>query len=379
MDAPFPFGFPAETALYLAFYVATLVVHVAFMSYVLAGTALLAKSELARRFTSASGPVSVGASDPLIALLRDWLPVALSAAITAGIAPLLFVQVLYQRHFYTANLLLFHRWMLVVPALIVGFYLLYALKTRWLAAHPRLRVAVAFGALACFAFTGLSWTENYLLAKTPSAWAPLYESGSMIYRSEETLPRLALWVSGAFPVLALLLGFQLAARERRVAAVPAAAWKRLSTIALAGLAASAVALGLYVATAGGAAFSAALGPAGRPYIAAAALGVVIQIGAWTTGRRADRLTSKQLGAASVGVALTLVGTTVGRELVRIASIDFPALYGAHREAARASGVLVFLAFLALNVGLSVWAIRTALRRASAAPASERGAPGSAPS
>ena len=48
-------------------------------------------------------------SDPLAAPLRDWLPFVLSAAITAGIAPLLFVQILYQRAFYTANLLLFNR------------------------------------------------------------------------------------------------------------------------------------------------------------------------------------------------------------------------------------------------------------------------------
>ena len=42
MDTPFPFGFPPPTAFYLALYIGTLVVHVVFMSYVLAGTGYLA-------------------------------------------------------------------------------------------------------------------------------------------------------------------------------------------------------------------------------------------------------------------------------------------------------------------------------------------------
>ena len=81
MDAPFPFGLPAPTAFYLVLYLATLMVHIAFMNYVLAGSATLAVELALRR--SKESPVS--------AILRDWMPFMLSAAITAGIAPLLFL------------------------------------------------------------------------------------------------------------------------------------------------------------------------------------------------------------------------------------------------------------------------------------------------
>ena len=46
MSLPFPFGFPAATQLYLVLLVATLLVHMIFMHYVLAGTAYLACGRL---------------------------------------------------------------------------------------------------------------------------------------------------------------------------------------------------------------------------------------------------------------------------------------------------------------------------------------------
>ena len=42
MDEAFPFGFPPATAGYLTLYTFTLVIHVLFMNYVLAGTTYLA-------------------------------------------------------------------------------------------------------------------------------------------------------------------------------------------------------------------------------------------------------------------------------------------------------------------------------------------------
>src|SRR5687767_8980684 len=100
VDTLFPFGFPFPTAFYLTAYLASLMLHVVFMNYVLAGSAHL----LGRAVLRGSQPDHSQVSE----VLRDWLPFMLSAAITAGIAPLLFLQILYRRQFYTANLLLFY-------------------------------------------------------------------------------------------------------------------------------------------------------------------------------------------------------------------------------------------------------------------------------
>lgn len=96
MSTTFPFNLPAPTIWYVVLYIVTLLLHVVFMSYVLAGTIMLGiaglRGMLGRR--EAAAPWA-----PVTTVLKDWMPFALSGAITAGIAPLLFVQVLYQQEF----------------------------------------------------------------------------------------------------------------------------------------------------------------------------------------------------------------------------------------------------------------------------------------
>src|SRR4029079_14901328 len=118
----------------LALYVATLALHAAFIGYVVAGTAyaLLRDDALART-------------------VRDRLPFMLGCGITAGVAPLLFVQLLHQHRFYTANLLLGPRWLAVVPALILGFYALYVGKLSARFRTPALAVGIL-----CFLFVAWS-------------------------------------------------------------------------------------------------------------------------------------------------------------------------------------------------------------------------------
>ena len=125
MNALFPLGFSGPTGLYLGIYVLTMSVHVLFMNYTVAGTGALVALKISGRDES-----------PSAKLLSDWLTAALSMAITAGVAPLLFLQILYKAPFYTANLLLFNRWMLIVPALILGFYMLYLAKSSWAKQRP---------------------------------------------------------------------------------------------------------------------------------------------------------------------------------------------------------------------------------------------------
>lgn len=354
MQTPFPFGFPGPTAFYLAAYVLTLLAHVVFMNYVLAGTALLFVRSLRG---------SKGAPDAIASLLRDWLPFALSAAITAGIAPLLFVQILYKKGFYTANLLLFHRWMAILPALIVGFYLLYALKTAFVSARPALRALTGATALACFLFTALSWTENYLLSRDEAAWAPMYASGLMIYANREILPRMLLWSVGAVPTLATLLGWQLLRRSRAGGDVGPPDFGRVGRLGLFGLVAVGACVAGYAAVIGPVGRAHATGPMAMPYLGAAVLGAALQAVAWVGVLRVKGGYGKWLGLASAGLLLSILGTTVVREVLRITAMDFAALYPEHARAAAVGGRELFLFFFAVNAGLATWAIRAALTRA----------------
>jgi hypothetical protein len=161
----------------LALYLATLALHAVFIGYVVAGTAFA----LIRR------------DDPIAVTVRDRLPFMLGAGITAGVAPLLFVQLLYQHRFYTANLLLGPRWLAVVPVLIVGFYALYIQKV-----SEKWRRAALISALGCFVFVGWSWSELHELMKADPAWHDFYAAGKRVYFSGSIAPRSAV----LFPAMA---------------------------------------------------------------------------------------------------------------------------------------------------------------------------------
>ncbi len=364
MNAPFPFGFPLPTGFYLTMYVVTLVIHVVFMNYVLAGSAWLA---VAGMFPGRNrGQL---ADSPISRVLRDWMPFAVSAAITAGVAPLLFIQILYMENFYTANLLLFHRWMAIVPVLIVGFYLTYLFKSKTIGAWPGWsRVLVGLAMFGCFLFAGLSWTENHLLALDRSNWPGFYGSGSIIYRNPDILPRLAMWTAGAFPAMATLVGWQLLSTgdemaSRDAASESAAASARmLALLAVIGLIIAAGFAALYFFLLPAALRETLLGPLNFPYLIAAGIGALAQCAAWHLVFHGRRPTRPLLALASAGLALTLFGMTVARETLRLGTIDIEKLYPQHAATSEKGGLIVFLAFFVINAVLIAWCLKLVRRR-----------------
>ncbi|MGQ0637573.1 MAG: hypothetical protein ACT4QC_23440 [Planctomycetaceae bacterium] len=354
MDAPFPFGFPPATAFYLTLYVATLVIHVVFMNYVLAGSTYLAWFTLTHRRDGA-----LELDHPLAGPLRDWLPFMLSAAITAGIAPLLFLQILYQRAFYTANLLLFNRWMAILPVLIIGFYLLYLLKSR-LVAHALAywRVLVGCGVFSCFAFVAFSWTENHLLSLNESVWPEQYVSGRWFYRTAELPPRLAVWFAGAWPVMATLVAWQNWHPARYGKMAPATVSRLCSQVALGGLAVALLCAIWYVLALEPTLRWQLIGPAGRWYLATALVGLALQTSGWLTIRRRLALPTSQLSLVSGGALLMILGTSGLREIRRLAALDDSGLHDWHTDAAKVGGLSVFLAFAAINAALVAWCLLT---------------------
>jgi hypothetical protein len=354
MNTLFPFGFQWPTALYLVLYVVTLVIHVAFMNYVLAGSGYVVLSGL---FSGGGQRRSRG---PMAATLRDWMPFMLSAAITAGVAPLLFVQILYQHNFYTANLLGFHRWMAILPILIVAFYLLYLLKAKLIGQWSSLlRAVVGLAAFVCFAFVAYSWTENYLLSVAgQETWAREYLSGSLFYAETQLVPRLAMWFIGALPTMVLLVSWQLwyAQGVERPEIATEARW--CGTLALAGLAATVIAGLVYFVVAGSDVRAAFFGWLAGPYFVLAVAGFCIQTIAWIRQRQATAFDGRWLTLASAGTLLTLLGMTVAREAIRLAAIDDVAsFYDEHVAAAEKGGIVVFLIFFVGNIAAIAWCFR----------------------
>lgn len=200
---------------YLPLYLLTLALHALFVSYLVGGTLYVAGAHGARWWRARRGLPHALA--PLPAAVASWLPLTMGGAITAGVAPLLFLQVLYQRPFYTANLLLGPVWMAMVPALIAGFYLLYLHKAR-AGASPGQALALLGAALACFALVAALWSANHAMMTAPARWLAAYTD-----RQGALDPRAALRLLLALGVMMAQAALLAAWQARALASSPASA------------------------------------------------------------------------------------------------------------------------------------------------------------
>lgn len=197
---------------YLALYLATLALHAIFVSYLVGGTIYVIAGSLAARRRGHE-------RSPLVAHIASWLPLTMGAAITAGVAPLLFLQILHQRAFYTANLLLLPFWFAMIPSLIAGFYLLYLHKSRP-AFHP---AAVLGVALACFFVVACLWSWNHRVMTSPEGWTAAYGTSVPATYGASWLLRFPLWLGGMLAQFAVIALWQAARLEgpRRAATTAA--------------------------------------------------------------------------------------------------------------------------------------------------------------
>ncbi|MDB5386659.1 MAG: hypothetical protein JWM11_2305 [Planctomycetaceae bacterium] len=366
----FPCGLPFPTAFYLILYVLTFALHQAFMHYVLAGSLYVAWT-MAFPGTSKNQGELARSEQPLAAVLRDWMPFLLSAAITAGVAPLLFIQIVYQRQFYSANLLLFWRWMTVVPVLIVAFYLLYLVKSSIMNSWPRaLRAAVAVATAGCFVFVGFCWTVNYLIGISESKWPEIYQTGQMPFFASTVLSRMAVWIGGSFATMTAIVAWQLFQQQKRnIDRNLSVEIQTLSSLTFGGLAVlfAAGLMAIFESTAS--TRQAVLGLGAFPYLFLSLAGIAAQVGGWVAQRRLSRLRGQWLTVISSGALLTLLGISFTREAVRSNLVDLTSQYEKHAEAAKVGGFAVFLIFTVLVTGVigwCLWIVRQGLLRTESA-------------
>ena len=355
----FPFGFPWPTAMYLALFVLTAAIYVVFMQYVLAGSVVLLVGYLApgarRRVDGVPGGPTRSGLGLILKVLRDWLPAGLGLTLTAGIAPLLFLQVLYKHQFYTTNLLLSNWFMLLLPALIVAYCMLYLIKSlaltgRWAV----LRGPVTIVAFACFLYTAWVWTENHVLSIHEAVWQHHYASHNYIYRNSEIWPRLGYWITASFSTLAVVLAWQFHWGRRLHDPINLdLAARRLRSLAILGLATSAAETWLWLLWLDRSARAPVLSNLALPYALMALAGMAIQIVCWLPVKSVADLTTRHLAFISTGVVMTILGALVAREARRMAAIDITALYDAHRQAAQVGGMGVFIVFFAVNAAVII--------------------------
>lgn len=363
MNLPFPFDEPLATAFYTILLVLTFAMHQAFMHYVLAGSLYVAWASLFpgsnRQPTNSVILVLPRNERPLALILRDWMPFILSAAITAGVAPLLFIQIVYQRQFYTANLLLSWRWMILVPVLIIAFYLLYLVKSQKMARWPRmLRGLIALFTAGCFVFVGFCWTVNHQLGMSESKWADIYLSGELPIVGTQILSRMLLWISGSFATMAAIVAWQFRFHQQRQTELLATEKPRqLAFVALVGIGLLIVA-GILTYAQSDAASQNLLSTARiAPWLILAIIGLAIQAAGWLVQCWLSEFHGRLLSAITAGALSTLLGISFLREAIRASTIGVSSEYARHVEATKVGGFGVFLFFTVVVTLVIAWCFR----------------------
>jgi hypothetical protein len=195
-----PLPQPAPAWLLWACLQLTFFLHLLAMNVVLGGSILALHWRMSRR---AEGAAHRGA---LVAAFTKALPVAVAATVTLGVAPLLFVQVLYGRLFFTSSILMAGWWLAVVPLVILAYYGAYLLAFRGDALGPRGKgVAIAVSIL--FAAVAFLYTSNVTRALRPDTFVETYRAsghGLALNLADPTLwPRYLHMLLGAVAVAAL--------------------------------------------------------------------------------------------------------------------------------------------------------------------------------
>jgi hypothetical protein len=146
------------------------------------------------------------------------LPSLLPATITLGIAPLLFVQVLYGQYFYTSAIIVAWPWFMVLVLLTIAYYCFYYASFQSVQHAGRAGKALLFSVILVF-IIGFVYCNNLTLSETPSRWAGKYfadPGGWNLNLSEPTLfPRYLHFMVAAVAVGGLFLVFVALANWKR--------------------------------------------------------------------------------------------------------------------------------------------------------------------
>lgn len=214
-----PLPLPAPPLLSWALLQLTFLLHLLAMNVVWGGSLLALHWRLSRPAEDAAHRAA------LLAFFAKALPVVIAAAVTLGVAPLLFVQVLYGRLFFTSAILMAAFWLSVVPLVIVAYYGAYLIAFRGEALGLRARWVAGLIALL-FTAVAFLYTTNFTQMLRPDTFVASYQAegrGLVLNLADPTFwPRFLHTLLGAVAVTGL--GIALYGVSCRGGAPEFAAW-----------------------------------------------------------------------------------------------------------------------------------------------------------
>ncbi len=189
---PTPDSIPVGWGWFQALLSITFLLHLVFMNLMLGGTIIAFFNSL-RSSQESLNTARYAARK---------LPFAVALAVNAGVAPLLFLQVIYGQFVYTSSILMAASWLTVFVLAIFAYYGMYLFNYKFDSWGSYRNVLVGGSALILL-FIGFLFTNNWTLAMSPEKWGAYFNSpgGTLWNLDEPTLwPRYLHMVFGALAV-----------------------------------------------------------------------------------------------------------------------------------------------------------------------------------
>jgi hypothetical protein len=301
-----------------------------------------------------SGPGAPAAHD-----MAGRVPTLVALTVNAGVAPLLFLQVLYGHLFYTSSILMARWWLAIIPVLIVGYYAAYAVYYRY---DASLRPVWTAAAVVLLLYVSFMFANNNTLALTPDRWTAGFQnpSGVWLNLGEPTLfPRWLHMMTGAVAVGGLFAALIQDGRARRgIAGALAARDWALRFFTHGSLIQMAIGLWWLMALRD----DVMRRFMGGSLVASVLLVAGIAAGVWAVvlGFR------KKVKPAAVWLTVTVAIMALMREIVRFGYLDGVFHPRDLAVAPQASPLILFLAVFAAGIGCVAYMLKLASRAAKEA-------------
>ncbi len=193
---PTPDAIPAPSWLFLLLGILTFMLHILVINVALGGSLIT----LFSRFKSESS-----LQNSLHGAMASKIPVTFALGINLGVAPLLFLQVIYGHLFYTSSVLMAVYWILVIPLLIIAYYGAYVHIRKYDSHSVLSKVAITISALILL-YIGFIFVNNMTMMAQPEKWNAYFgnRGGTILNTGEPTLiPRYLHFVTASIAIAGL--------------------------------------------------------------------------------------------------------------------------------------------------------------------------------
>lgn len=204
---PTPDTIPVHWAWFQVLLSATFFLHILVMNVML-GSSIIA---VVQHLNKGDGPLELGRE------IGSKLTYAIAFTVNLGVAPLLFLQVLYGHFIYSSSVLMGWFWLIIIPLLICGYYLAYIYSIR----YDRIVFSrtLLIGAVSVILLTiGFLMTNNMTLMQIPETWNRHLVNPTGFHlnlNDPELLPRYLHFVLSAIAVGGLAIALYYEYRRRR--------------------------------------------------------------------------------------------------------------------------------------------------------------------